>query len=103
MSTDHDFVVCPHCWHLNPPARMCAGCFADMTTLLQESGGKRWTAAAQSPMPVRVGRRLSRAQRALLLAALVLFALSQVAIAWGHWSSAVGRPSTEGGRPLTDD
>ena len=76
-----DFVICPHCWHLNPPSRMCAGCFADMTTRLQESGGKRWTAAAQSPMPVRVHGRLSQRQRMLLLGALVLFAVAQVALA----------------------
>ena len=76
-----DFVICPHCWHLNPPSRICAGCFADMTTRLQETGGRRWTAPAQSPMPVRVGGRLSQRQRWLLLSALVLFALSQVALA----------------------
>ena len=90
--TAPDFVICPHCWHLNPPSRICAGCFADMTTRLQETGGKRWTAAAQSPMPVRVGRRLSPRQRVLLLGALVLFALSQIALAlapgWSHRPAA---------------
>ena len=79
--SDADFTICPHCWHLNPPASVCARCFADMRTVLQESGGMRWTAAAQSPMPVRAGRRLSRRQRMLLLGAVLLFALSQVAVA----------------------
>lgn len=94
MSTDSDFVICPHCWHLNPPAALCARCFADMRTVLQESGGKRWTAAAQSPMPVRVGRRLTRRQRALLLGAVLLFALGQVAIAIVGAASSRRGPST---------
>ena len=81
MSADSDFTICPHCWHLNPAAALCGRCFADMRTVLQESGGKRWTAAAQSPMPVHAGRRLSRSQRMLLLGAVLLFALSQVAVA----------------------
>lgn len=76
-----DFTICPHCWQVNPPARICARCLADMTTLLQESGGVRWTAAVQSPVPVRVGGRLSRPQRLALLAIVVLFALAQVALA----------------------
>ena len=76
-----DFAVCPHCWAVNPPSRYCARCLADMTLLLQESGGRRWTAAAQSPMPVRVGGRLSRRQRMVLLGALVLFGFGQVALA----------------------
>ena len=54
-----DFVVCPHCWAVNPPSRYCARCLADMTLLLQESGGRRWTAAVQSPVPVRAGARLT--------------------------------------------
>ncbi|MBW3630238.1 MAG: hypothetical protein KY464_13190 [Gemmatimonadetes bacterium] len=81
MPAESSFVICPHCWHLNPPSRICAGCFADMTTRLQETGGRRWTAASQSPMPVRAGGRLSQRQRWLLLGALVLFAVSQVALA----------------------
>jgi hypothetical protein len=52
-----------------------------MTLMLQESGGGRWTAAVQSPVPVRGGRRLSRAQRVMLLGLLVLFALGQLAYA----------------------
>jgi hypothetical protein len=85
MRTDgagrQDFVVCPHCWHVNPSSRYCARCMADMTLVLQESGGKRWTAPAQSPMPVRVGGRLSPWQRRILLGMVVLFALGQVAVA----------------------
>ena len=89
-----DFVICPHCWHLNPPSRICAGCFADMTTRLQETGGKRWTAPAQSPMPVRVHGRLSQRQRMLLLGALVLFAVSQVALALAPvWSQRPAPPA----------
>jgi hypothetical protein len=90
-----DFVICPHCWHVNPPARMCAGCFADMGTLLQETGGKRWTAAAQGPMPVRAGGRLSRRQRWLLLGAVVLFAVSQIVLALAPAAARVtaGPPS----------
>jgi hypothetical protein len=59
-----------------------------MTLLLQESGGRRWTAPAQSPMPVRAGGRLSRRQRWILFGAVVLFGVGQVALAlagefWG--------------------
>ena len=64
-----------------------------MTTRLQETGGKRWTAAAQSPMPVRVCGRLSQGQRMLLLGALVLFAIAQVAIALAPgWSRRAAPP-----------
>jgi len=74
-----DFRVCPHCWHVNGPlSTICLRCRADMTLRLQESGGARWTAAVQSPVPVRGTRRLSRAQRAVLLGVVVLFCLAQV-------------------------
>jgi len=80
--TSSDFVVCPHCWHMNGPlSRICLGCRADMTLLLQESGGSRWAAAVQSPVPMRGGSRLSRPQRMVLLGVLVLFALGQLAYA----------------------
>ena len=98
MTDPNSFVICPHCWHLNPPARLCAGCYADMGTLLQESGGKRWTAAAQSPMPVRAGRRLSRLQRVLLLGAVILFAVAQVASALAGAAES-RRPTADGGGP----
>jgi hypothetical protein len=50
--------VCPHCWEVNIRAhRLCGRCGADMHTVLQESGGLRWTAAVQSPVPVRGGGR----------------------------------------------
>jgi hypothetical protein len=49
-----------------------------MTLRLQESGGGRWTAAVQSPVPVRGTRRLTRAQRAVLLGIVVLFCLGQL-------------------------
>jgi hypothetical protein len=69
--------VCPHCWGVNPHAeRLCARCGADMRTLLQESGGLRRTAAVQSPVPMKP--RLSRLQRFIVLAFLVLLALAQV-------------------------
>ncbi len=76
-----DFVICPHCWQVNPPSRFCAKCLADMTLLLQESGGRRWTAAAQSPVPVRVGDRIKPWQRRILLGVLILFGIGQVALA----------------------
>jgi hypothetical protein len=98
-----DFVVCPHCWHLNPPARLCARCFADMGTLLQESGGKRWTAAAQSPMPVRGGGGLSRRQRWVLLGAVVLFAISQVALALASLAPGGGVRNPAASHARTDD
>ena len=68
--------ICPHCWEVNRRApRLCGRCGADMTLLLQESGGLRATAAVQSPVPVRVGARLSLVQRVLVLIfAAILFA-----------------------------
>jgi len=89
-----DFVVCPHCWQLNPPSRYCAKCLADMTLLLQESGGRRWTAPVQSPVPVRVHSRLSSWQRWALLAALILFGVGQVALALA--------PASPGRQPTAD-
>jgi hypothetical protein len=92
-----DFVVCPHCWQVNPASRYCARCLADMTLLLQESGGRRWTAPAQSPMPVRVGGRLTRRQRGILLGALVLFGVSQLALAFaGGFVGAAPAAAVEG-------
>ena len=76
-----DFVICPHCWQVNPLSRYCAKCLADMTLLLQESGGRRWTAAAQSPIPVRVGGRLAPWQRWVLFGAVILFGIGQIALA----------------------
>ncbi len=71
--------VCPHCWGVNPHAdRLCGRCGADMHTLLQESGGMRATAPVQSPVPVRVGGRLSPLQRALVLAFVVTLVAAQV-------------------------
>jgi hypothetical protein len=88
-----DFVVCPHCWQVNPPSRYCARCLADMTLRLQESGGRRFTAAAQSPMPIRVRSRLSPRQRWLLFGAVVLFGVAQVVAAFtgGGTAAPVGR------------
>lgn len=74
-----DFAICPHCWHLNGPlSRVCLKCRSDMTLLLQESGGARWTAAVQSPVPVRGRVGLSRLQRTLLFGVVLLFCLGQV-------------------------
>jgi len=95
-----DFVVCPHCWQVNPPSRFCARCLADMTLLLQESGGRRWTAPAQSPVPVRGGSRLAPWQRWVLLGAVALFAIGQVAAALAPppRSPPAGRPAAAGDR-----
>jgi len=72
---DTDLKVCPHCWHVNRyAARLCAGCKADMSTLLQETGGLRQTAPVQSPIPVRA--RLSATQRLVVLGFMALYALS---------------------------
>lgn len=69
--------VCPHCWQLNVGAeRLCGRCGADMTLLLQESGGLRRTPAVQSPVPVRVSGRLGPVTRALLLVLMVVLALA---------------------------
>lgn len=70
--------VCPHCWELNLPAcLLCGRCGADMRTLLQETGGLRLTAPVQSPVPVRVGHRLSVTQRIALLGFLAVLLLGQ--------------------------
>ncbi len=55
---------------------------ADMSTLLQESGGMRATAPVQSPVPVRAGSRLSRGQRLVVLGFVVLLALAQILAAF---------------------
>ncbi len=67
--------ICPHCWGLNPGGeRLCGRCGADMTLLLQESGGLRRTAPVQSPVPVHV--RLGIVARAVLLLMTALLALA---------------------------
>ncbi len=72
--------VCPHCWGLNPGGkRLCGRCGADMTLVLQESGGLRRTAPVQSPVPVRVAGRLGVGARAVLLVMTALLALAWVA------------------------
>ena len=71
--------ICPHCWELNLPALLlCGRCGADMRTLLQETGGLRLTAPVQSPVPVRVGHRLSLRQRVALLGFLVALLLGHL-------------------------
>ena len=71
--------VCPHCWQVNVGAgRLCGRCGADMTLVLQESGGLRRTAPVQSPVPVRVAGKLGLATRALLLAFTALLALAWI-------------------------
>ncbi len=75
--TGGDVAVCPHCWGLNVGGeRLCGRCGADMTLLLQESGGLRRTPAVQSPVPVRVAHRLGVATRAVLLVVTALLALA---------------------------
>ncbi len=69
--------ICPHCWGLNVGGeRLCGRCGADMTLLLQESGGLRRTAPCQSPVPVRVAHRLGVGTRAVLLLMTALLALA---------------------------
>lgn len=83
--------ICPHCWHLNRnAARLCGRCGADMTMVLQESGGARRTAPVQSPVPVR-GTRLSPVQRAIVLGFLALLALGQILGAFGGFDPAPDR------------
>jgi len=65
-----------------------------MTLVLQESGGERWAAPAQSPMPTMRGRRLSRSQRALLFGFVVLFGIAQLMYAVSP------RPPLPGGAPV---
>ena len=75
-----DFSICPHCWHVDGlGSQVCVRCRADKATLLQESGGWRWTAPVQSPVPVRVGARLSRLQRGVILGFVVMLGLAQLA------------------------
>lgn len=71
--------VCPHCWEVNVRAfRLCGRCGADMHLVLQESGGLRLTSPVQSPVPVRVGARLSPLQRALVLCFVALLVVAQI-------------------------
>jgi hypothetical protein len=73
--------VCPHCWQVNVGGeRLCGRCGADMTLLLQESGGLRRTPAVQSPVPVRVSGRLGPVTRALLLVLTVMLALAWLVV-----------------------
>lgn len=91
--------VCPHCWYVNRfAARLCAGCAADMATLLQESGGLRRTAPVQSPVPVR--SRLSPVQRLLVLGFVALYALSIVVPAWKTRISTPAVQHTPSGAPV---
>jgi hypothetical protein len=99
---EDDFSVCPHCWHVNGPTlRHCARCLADMTTLLQESGGRRWTAAVQSPMPVRVGHRLTRTQRVVIAGFVVMLVIAQFGFAFApHLSRTAAKAVPAGVKPM---
>lgn len=93
--------VCPHCWEINRHAqRLCGRCGADMHLVLQESGGLRLTAAVQSPVPVRVGDRLSPIQRMVVLGfVLLLFAAQVLAVFYASsW-----RPLPVAGSPPADE
>jgi hypothetical protein len=71
--------VCPHCWNVNTHVlRLCGRCGADMNSALQESGGMRWSAAVQSPVPQPTGRRLPLWLRAILLLLVVLLAIARL-------------------------
>lgn len=77
-SWTHDLdspAICPHCWNVNPGQfRLCGRCGADMTLILQESGGLRRVAPVQSPVPVGVSRRLRPGQRLILMGFVLLLA-----------------------------
>ncbi len=76
-----DVAVGPHCWGLNVGGeRLCGRCGADMSLLLQESGGLRRTPAVQSPVPVRVSGRLGPVARALLLVMTLVLALAWLVV-----------------------
>lgn len=71
--------VCPHCWDVNRGTHhLCGRCGADMSLLLQESGGMRGTAAIQSPIPVRARGRLTPLQRLVVLCFVVLLFAVQI-------------------------
>lgn len=77
---DAEAAVCPHCWMVNPGAfHLCVRCGADMSTTLQESGGLRWAAPIQSPVPAPGRPRLSLVQRVLVGAFVAILALSWLA------------------------
>lgn len=77
---DAEAAVCPHCWMVNPGAfHLCVRCGADMSTTLQESGGLRWAAPIQSPVPAPGRPRLSVFQRVLVGAFVAVLALSWLA------------------------
>jgi hypothetical protein len=85
--------VCPHCWEVNRHAvRLCGRCGADMTLVLQESGGLRRTSPVQSPVPVSARSRLSLLQRVLLLGFVVLLAVAQLLSALHHVARRPGVP-----------
>jgi hypothetical protein len=72
-------LICPHCWNVNLYAlRLCGRCGADMSTVLQESGGLRWAAAVQSPVPQPNSRPLSLWLRAFLLVLVALLGLARL-------------------------
>ena len=72
---DRSPAICPHCWNVNPGKfRLCGRCGADMSLLLQESGGLRRVPAVQSPVPVGVSRRLRPGQRLVLMGFVLLLA-----------------------------
>ena len=78
-----DLSICPHCWYVNAySSRICLRCLADMTTLLQESGGLHMSAPVQSPVPVKAAGRLTRLQRLVVLGFVVLLALAQLVMAF---------------------
>jgi hypothetical protein len=89
-----DFLICPHCWGVSPFARrLCERCGADPATVLQESGGLRWTAPVQSPVPVARGRPLTRAQRIGAAACLLVLAIGYVFGALGARAGVAFRPA----------
>jgi hypothetical protein len=77
--TEGSLRVCPHCWNVNTHVlRLCGRCGADMSSALQESGGMRWSAPVQSPVPQPTGRRLPLWLRAILLLLVVLLVIARL-------------------------
>jgi hypothetical protein len=79
-------------------SRICLRCRGDMTLMLQESGGERWAAPIQSPVPVGGGSRLTRTQRAIIFSFVVLFGVAQLLVAFAPRQTPQAPTAIPGGR-----
>ena len=68
--------------------QLCGRCGADMSTALQESGGLRWAAPVQSPVPQPNARTLSVWLRAVLLLLVALLAVVRLIAPVVHHAGA---------------